>query len=114
MSPSTTTKPDPQGRLTFTLITGVEAVTYGYDGRGRITGITQGTSADLRSLAISYGSDGFVQTITDALTQQAVFQRDAASRITQATLPNSRVVGFGFDANSNLASITPPGRTALD
>ena len=108
----TTTKNDLQGRPTFAQIAGVEAVNYGYDARGRITGITQGSGADLRSLMIGYGSDGLVQTVTDALTQQVVYQRDAAGRITQTTLPGSRVVGFGFDANSNVTSITPPGRTA--
>ena len=32
-------------------------------------------------------------------------------RITQATLPGSRVVGFGVDASVNVTAITPPGRT---
>ncbi len=106
----TTTKTDLQGRSTFAQIAGVEAVNYGYDVRGRITGITQGTGADLRSLTIGYGIDGLVQTVTDALTQQVVYQRDAAGRITQATRPGSRVVGFSFDANSNVTAITPPSR----
>ena len=110
LSPRATAKTDPQGRPTFAQIAGVEAVTYGYDVRGRITGVTQGSRADLRSLTIGYGSDGLVQTITDAFTQQVAYQRDAAGRITQTTLPGNRVVGFGFDANSNVTSITPPGR----
>ena len=111
MSPRTTTRTDPQGRPTFAQIAGVEAVNYGYDVRGRITGVTQGSGADLRSLTIGYGSDGFVQTITDALTRQVVYQRDLAGRVTQTTLPGSRIVGFGFDANGNVTAITPPGRT---
>ena len=41
-----------------------------------------------------------------------MFQRVAVGRVTQATRPDSSVVGFGFDANDNLASLTPPGKPA--
>jgi RHS repeat-associated protein len=37
---------------------------------------------------------------------------DSAGRVTQMTLPGSRVVGFSYDANGNLASLTPPGQPA--
>ena len=36
---------------------------------------------------------------------------DAAGRVTQQVLPGGRVVGYRYDANSNVAGITPPGRT---
>ena len=62
LSPRTTAKIDPQVRPTFAQTTGVEAANYGYDARGRITTLSRGTGPDLRSLTISYGSDGFVQT----------------------------------------------------
>ena len=107
-----TTRIDPQGRPTFAQISGVEALNYAYDARGRLQTVTQGTGTDTRSLTYTYGPDGFVQRITDAATQATVYQRDAAGRVTQATLPDSRVVGFSFDANGNLASLTPPGRPA--
>ena len=111
-SRTSTTRIDLQGRPTFAQVSGVEALNYGYDARGRLQTVTQGTGADTRSLTYTYGPDGFVQRITDATTQATVYQRDAAGRVTQATLPDSSVVGFGYDANGNLASLTPPGKPA--
>ena len=111
-SRTSTTRIDLQGRPIFAQISGVEALDYAYDARGRLQTVTQGTGTDTRSLTYSYGPDGFVQRITDAATQATVYQRDTAGRVTQATLPDSSVVGFGFDANGNLAQITPPGKPA--
>ncbi|MFZ5863008.1 MAG: RHS repeat protein, partial [Nitrospirota bacterium] len=83
--------------------------------------ITQGSGTDLRSLAYTYGADGFVSRITDAQNRETLYQRDLAGRITQATLPGTRVIGTGYDANGNVAGVTPPnkpthtfGYTAVD
>lgn len=67
---------------------------------------TQGTGAAQRSLAYTCGADGFVQTVTDALTQTVVYQRDAAGRVTQATHPGDRVLAFAYEANNNLVQIS--------
>ncbi|MFZ5723956.1 MAG: RHS repeat-associated core domain-containing protein [Pseudomonadota bacterium] len=107
---STTLRTDIQGRPVFTQIPGIEATNYGYDARGRLSTVTQGTGADLRSLTYTYGADGFVDTITDAQNRQTLYQRDAVGRITQATLPGSRTVGTDYDANSNVTGITPPNK----
>jgi RHS repeat-associated protein len=103
---------DPQGRPTLIQSPGVAALNYQYDARGRLTTVTQGTGADARALALTYGTDGYVQTVTDAANQQVLYQRDGAGRVTQATLPGNRLLRFGHDANGNLTSLTPPGRPA--
>ena len=61
-------------------------------------------------MTLTYGVDGQVQTITDARNQQVVYQRDPAGRVTHSSLPGNRVIGFGYDANGNVTSITPPGK----
>jgi len=44
-----------------------------------------------------------------------MFRRDAAGRVTQSTLPDSSVIGFGFDANGNLDTAAMPDfQRALD
>jgi len=42
----------------------------------------------------------------------AGFQYDLAGRVTQQTLPDGHVITFAYDANGNLTSLTPPGRSA--
>ena len=38
------------------------------------------------------------------------FQYDAVGRVTKQILPDLREINFTYDANGNVASITPPGR----
>jgi YD repeat-containing protein len=37
---------------------------------------------------------------------------DLAGRVVSQTLPDGRVINYGYDANRNLTSLTPPGRPA--
>ena len=106
------TRVDVHGRPTFLQIAGVTPVSFGYDSRGRIATLTQGTGADNRSLTMGYGADGFLESITDALNRQIVYQRDPAGRVHVATLPGARQIGLGWDANGNLTAVTPPDRAA--
>ncbi|KAB2841357.1 MAG: RHS repeat-associated core domain-containing protein, partial [Burkholderiales bacterium] len=98
------------GRPTRSEIAGIAPVNYGYDPRGRLTTITQGEGPQARQLTLAYGSDGFVHSITDALTRQVIYQRDAAGRVTQAALPGARTLNLAYDPNGNVTGITPPGR----
>ena len=38
------------------------------------------------------------------------FQYDPVGRVTKQILPDLREINFTYDANGNVASITPPGR----
>ena len=87
---------------------GVEDTLFGYDPRGRLQDITQGT----RSTTLTYGADGFLASITDALGQTVSYRRDAAGRVIRQERPDGEAVGFAYDANGWLAAITPPGRDA--
>jgi len=92
----------------YSEVTGIDAVNYGYDTRGRLTTVTQGSGTNLRSLTYAYGSDGFVERIVDTQNRATLYQRDLAGRITQTTLPGSRLLQMTYDANSNVTGITPP------
>ena len=48
--------------------------------------------------------------MTDALLRTTTLSRDLAGRVTQQILPDTSVVGFGYDRNSNMSSLTPPGK----
>jgi len=51
-----------------------------------------------------------LQNIRNALGQTSSFTYDLAGRMTQQTLADGRVLGYGYDANGNLISLTPPNR----
>jgi len=61
---------------------------------------------------MTYDTDGYLDTVTDALSRTTSYDYDLAGRITRQTLPDARYIDYSYDANGNLASITPPGKTA--
>lgn len=86
----------------------LNAVTFSYTNEN-LTSISQGT----RSTALGYNAtSGFLESITNPLSQTTGFMYNSAGRVTSKILPDSRVIGFGYDANGNITSITPPGRPA--
>lgn len=103
---------DSVGRPLTVTLGGLAPVSYAYDVRGRLIQMTHGSGTTARSLTYAYGTDGYVQSITDAMTNAVVYQRDAVGRPTQTTLPGSRVLAASFDANGNTTTLTPPGKPA--
>ena len=97
---------DAFGRLTGSQVPRITPVEPAYDGRGRLSSMSQGG----RQSTWSYDPQGFVQSVTDPLLRKVSFERDARGRVTKQTLPDLREVGFGYDASGNLTSLTPPSR----
>ena len=85
---------------------------YGYDSHGRVLTATTGSGPTARVSTYAYGSDGFLASLTNPLSQTTSYVRDADGRITDTLLPDGKHLGTGYDANSNLTSVTPPGRPA--
>lgn len=106
----TATQLDGKGRPIQATVANLAPVNYGYDTRGRLTQIDQGTTPDQRSSQIGYNAQGYVGTITDALNRTTTFEYDLAGRITRQTLPDNREITYTYDKNGNLQSLTPPGR----
>jgi RHS repeat-associated protein len=104
-----TTTLDVFGRPTEIALPGVAPVQYGYEARGRLQTLTQGT----RTTTYTYDpATGFVSKITDPAAREVSFTYDLAGRVKTQTLPDSRVVSFSYDPSGNVTSITPPGRPA--
>jgi RHS repeat-associated protein len=113
----------PQGRQVTTFsdllsrplsrqIAGLAPLSYAYDGRGRLTTLTQGENDGARIASFAYGTDGYLASITDAANRTVSYERDAVGRVIKQSLPGSREISFTYDPNGNLTSITPPGRDA--
>jgi RHS repeat-associated protein len=103
---------DNLGRPISLSIPGFNMGTISYDTRGRLSGITSGSGGEIRSLLLTYGTDGFPETVTIPLDRTARYTRDAAGRVTRKTFPNGNFVDFGFNPAGNIVSLTPPGRPA--
>ncbi|MFC6978267.1 RHS repeat-associated core domain-containing protein [Microbulbifer taiwanensis] len=113
----------PEGRQSTTVLNekgrpvsqqsgGLAPLGFGYDTRGRLVASTAGTGAEQRSVDYSYGSDGFLESITDTLQRTTSFDYDLAGRVTRQTYHDGRSVGYQYDPAGNLTAITPPGREA--
>jgi RHS repeat-associated protein len=110
MGRATTTQLNAKGRPIQTTVPNIAPVSYQYDARGRLTQVGQGTTPDQRTSLIAYNAQGYPDTVTDALGRTTAFEYDLAGRITRQTLPDNREIAYTYDKNSNLQSLTPPGR----
>src|SRR5581483_10460762 len=95
-----------QGDPLSVQLTGIAAIGFGYNGKGQLSSMQQGS----RQTSFTYNPSGLVSQITDPLSRTVKFDYDKAGRVTQQTLPDGRVIGFSYDANGNVTSITPPSR----
>src|SRR5690606_32052630 len=100
---------DARGRPLTMEPGGLAPLAYMYDGDGRIENVKIGTGASARSVALTYGANGLVQSITDPLGRTQSFTYDAAGRVASRTLAGGRTVSFGYDARGRTVEVTPPG-----
>lgn len=99
---------DALGRPVVSSRSGVLPVAYGRDSRGRLTTVTQGT----RSSTVGYDGSGRRSWVRDGLGRETRFEYDAAGRRTRQILPNGDEIGYTYDDDGNIASVTPQGRAA--
>ncbi|MBK7146863.1 MAG: hypothetical protein IPH76_17310 [Xanthomonadales bacterium] len=91
---------------------GLADVAYHYRADGRLDEVRVGAGADQRVIRVGYGAQGYLEWVEDPAGRRVSYDRDDAGRPEQITLPDSRVIGLGWDAESNLTRVTPPGRPA--
>lgn len=99
---------DEKGRPASWASLGVAATQVSYDSRGRATRVAQG----MRRVDVTYGSNGFTDSLTDALARTTRLNTDATGQLDTATRPDMATYAFGWDGNGNLTSLTPPEKPA--
>ncbi|HCU57493.1 MAG TPA: hypothetical protein DF984_04590, partial [Anaerolineaceae bacterium] len=103
---------DMISRITLSQVLGQDAINYGYNSRGRLIAVTTGSGTAQRLAAMSYNAEGFLESITNPLTQTTQFIYDLAGRATRQTFPDNSQVQKGYDGHGNLTSlITPRGHS---
>jgi RHS repeat-associated protein len=103
---------DAKARVTQVRAGDLAPVSFGYDARGRVETITQGSGSDARTTTMSYDADGFVKDVTDPRSDKTTFSSyDGVGRVEESTLADTNKIGFGYDDAGNLDSLTPPGRS---
>ena len=86
--------------------TSMSPIAFSYDAAGRLASQTQGT----RTTTFTYDTHGYLASVTDPLNRTIQFDTDATGRRTRRTFADLREATFGYDGNSNVTSLTPPGR----
>jgi RHS repeat-associated protein len=103
---------DEAGRPVATQVGDLEPVFYGYDNRGRLDSLLQGSGLEERRVDFSYDALGRLRSVQDPLLRQVSFSYDDSNRVVAQELPGNRTVHFDWDPNGNLISLTPPGKPA--
>lgn len=113
---SSTQTLDAKGRPVSAQITGLAPVIYTYNAEGRLETVLRESDGEQRLTKFEYYSSGdqagLLQQVTDAANQTVSFEYDPVGRLTHQTLPDSKEIVYGYDANDNNTAITPPGKPA--
>ncbi len=103
---------DDNGRVIKEQVPGLVEVHYSYDSRGRLAEVRQGEGELARTTTFSYDDNGgYLKSVVDALGRTETYNHDDIGRITTQKLIDGREIHYSYDANGNIASITPPGKT---
>ncbi len=77
---------------------------FGYFG-GRLTSVQDGLG---RQVQLSYGSDGFVQTITDPISRMTTYSHDAQGNLIGVGYPGSRQAFYNYTGDSYMVESKDP------
>lgn len=83
-----------------------------YDSYGRLSKLTQGSGADLRSSEVHYSSEGYLAQMIDPAGRLVSWSRDSDGSSSNISLPGLGQIALVRDANDNIESLAPPEREA--
>jgi RHS repeat-associated protein len=101
---TTTTAINAAGRPTQIAVPNTNPLSFVYDANGRLSTTTQGGNTWTQA----YDTQGYLASLTDPLTHATSFTNDPVGRPTQTRLADGRLLGTGYDGDSNTTSLTLP------
>ncbi|MFA5832146.1 MAG: RHS repeat-associated core domain-containing protein [Bacteroidota bacterium] len=99
---------DTKGRVVKDSIPGITSKTNTYNSKGQLVQTKQGT----RVTMFTYDNLGRLQSIQDPMLRTSSTLYDSVGRSILQILPDGRTIGYSYDANSNMTSLTPPSKPA--
>ena len=105
LTDGTTIQFDSSGREIALVDTNNVAITYAYDGSGRLSTIKDHYS---NTTTFTYnGTSGLLDTITDPASRIATFTHSGTA-LSGVTLPDSSTWGYAYNGSSQLTQVTDP------
>jgi RHS repeat-associated protein len=105
---------DDKGRVVQVQAGSLAPTAYAYDSRGRLATVTVGSGTSARVTTFSYDSLDRLASVTDPLLRVQSYVYDDANRVVGQVFTDGSQVGFSYDANGNVTSVTPPSRPEHD
>ncbi|MEK7699389.1 MAG: RHS repeat-associated core domain-containing protein, partial [Planctomycetota bacterium] len=100
-----TTQYDKANLLTKQVtVSGLNTAVYGYDAKGRLTGITVGS----RTAAIAYDANGNIDYLITPDNKTFDYSYDVMGRLKAELRPDGTIVAYDYDLNSNMTILTNP------
>jgi RHS repeat-associated protein len=97
-------KLDWYGRLIEEKTADLEPISYSYDGKGRMTGVSQGN----QQLTYTWDDMNRITALEDAAGDKFHYEYNGADLLTKLTMPGGQAYAFGYDFNGNVTAITMP------
>jgi RHS repeat-associated protein len=105
---------DSKGRVVNVQAGNLAPTAYAYDSRGRLATVTVGTGSSARVTTFGYDPLDRLSSVTDPLLRVQSYTYDDANRVVGQVFTDGSQVGFSYDANGNVTSVTPPSRPEHD
>ena len=105
---------DSKGRVVNVQSGNLAPTAYAYDSRGRLATVTVGTGSSARVTTFGYDPLDRLSSVTDPLLRVQSYTYDDANRVVGQVFTDGSQVGFSYDANGNVTSVTPPSRPEHD
>jgi RHS repeat-associated protein len=101
---------DDHGRLVYVHPMDKAPTAYTYDVRGRLSTATTGVGPEARIVTLGYDLHDRTNQWTGQISAAGPISHDDAGRMSSVVLGDGSTLGFGYDLNGKLTSLTPPGR----
>ncbi|GGX55129.1 hypothetical protein GCM10007392_23420 [Saccharospirillum salsuginis] len=95
------------GLLSEYSLSGIAAINYHYDSRGRLDELNQGGTSG-RTSVFGYDSWGYLNKMTDSRGRTVSYVNNEVGLVQQQTNPDGSVVEYDYDLNGNLNEIRLP------
>ncbi len=112
MNRARVTTVDARGHSTAVIAPGRPITNLAYDFRGRANSVQYSDKTQIRTESVTYDSNGWVDSFTNALSEKTGYSRDVVGRLTELERSDQAKTLWELNNYNQVESLTPPGRAA--